>query len=627
MCGITGIYSFTNSANAYFEHIKKSLEILKKHDSEAEQTYSDNTVCMGHTRLPIINTSSAEEKLCTDVSGRYTIVYNGEFYNYKEFYNELRADGVQFVSSTDTEVLLYLYIKYKQACFEKIDGCFAFAIYDSHEKTVCIARDRFGIKPLYFINHTSFFGFASELTALLPLPFNKSVDTAALQLYLQLHYIPAPYCILKNVQKLLPGHYMLISAKDVQLNQYYQIPHYSKENKIKISYTDAQVELKRLLQKSVHTRLVSNAPLGTFLSGGIDSSIISLLAAQHTPKLNTFSIGFSDHPFFDETQYAQLVAKHIQSNHTVISITNKAFEEHMYSVLDSFDEPFADSSAIAVSMLSKEVKLYATVALSGDGADELFAGYNKYRAHYMMLKYPYISKCMAIAHPFLKHIPQSRNSALTNTIRKFTRYANASGLTPQQAYIQWCSAQTAENVQSMLLHSIDNTNMLQPYLSHFSKNATMHDILYADQNLVLINDMLTKVECMSMHHGLKVRVPFLDHEIVAFANSLPTKFKINNKYQKRILQDAFRKELPQELYNRPKKGFEVPLYHWCTTALHDHINTLLSEEFIRKQNIFNSAVITQIRTKLHSQNPGDSAAHIWALLVFQTWWKKHIAHD
>ncbi|HON51797.1 MAG TPA: asparagine synthase C-terminal domain-containing protein, partial [Bacteroidales bacterium] len=389
-----------------------------------------------------------------------------------------------------------------------------------------------------------------------------------------------------------------------------------------------QHELYSILEDAVFSRLVSDVPLGTFLSGGLDSSVVSAIAAQHISGLQTFSIGFSDNPYFDETHYAQAVAKKIQSKHTTIPITNKEFADAVHHVLHHFDEPFADSSAIAVYVLSKYVKQYVTVALSGDGADELLGGYRKHMAHMRSFQSSLTNMVLPSIAPLLRLLPQSRNNKLFDTFRKAYRYANALKLSKQDMYWLWCSLQSQHEVALLLPQysfSEQYNKVKQYYIQGISQTSTLNDILYADQLMVLSNDMLPKVDKMSMAHSLEVRSPFMDYRLIAYINSLPESYKIHGTMQKRILFDACKHLLPQELYNRPKQGFEVPLHSWCTSSvLQQQIADLLSDDFIVKQEIFSLQQIQQIRQKLYSSNPGDSASHVWALLVFQTWWKTYM---
>lgn len=626
MCGISGLYSYSLKASQYSNALEQSLQVMHHRGPDAQAIFANSTVLLGHVRLSIIDTSSAANQPFTDAHGRYTIIFNGEFYNFKDFYQELKNDGVQFRTSSDTEVLLYLFIKYGAECLQKIQGFFAFAVYDSIVDSLFVARDRLGIKPLYIHKNDTFVCFASELHALIQFPVERNLNTDALYLYLQLQYIPAPLTILQNVQKLMPGEYIQIQKHVFVKKQYYTIPSYS-DAPTAFSYHEAQKHMYTHLEQAVTSRLVSDVPLGTFLSGGLDSSIVSAIAAQHVSGLQTFSIGFTDNPYFDETQYANAVAKKIQSKHTVIPITNKDFSESVPYVLQHFDEPFADSSAIAVHALSKYVKQHVTVALSGDGADELLGGYRKHMAHMRSFENSLVNKVLPYAAPILGVLPQSRNNSVYDTIRKAYRYAKALQLPRQDMYWLWCSLQSEHEAQLLLQNytpSYQYYETKQRYIQPITQQSTLNDILYADQHLVLSNDMLPKVDRMSMAHSLEVRSPFLDYRLIEFINSLPVHYKVKGTSQKRILLDSCKHLLPTELYNRPKQGFEVPLHAWCTGILQSQISELLSDDFIQKQGVFSNQRIQYILRKLHSSNPGDSASHIWALLVFQTWWKKYM---
>ena len=623
MCGISGVFSYKNEAEQLKSAVESSIFTLKKRGPEVQQVSVIGNAVLGHARLAILDTSNAGNQPFTDDSNRYTIVYNGEFYNYRDFYKELEDDGVKFRSTSDTEVLLHLYIKYGSACIHKINGFFAFAIYDAVENSLFVARDRIGIKPLYVINNERFFGFSSELKGIMAFPFERKLNYTALSYYLQLNYVPAPLSMVEGVEKVEPGTMLKITKQGIQKERYYQIPN-GKNTSINASYEDAQTILIQKLTESVRLRLISDVPLGTFLSGGIDSSIISLIASRYVDSLQTFSIGFKDNPFIDETYYAQLVAKEIHSQHTEIQIDKTNLEYALESILSDIDEPFADSSAIAVNVLCKFVKPHVTVALSGDGADELFAGYHKHFAHYNHMRLKNINSCLAALHPLVKILPQSRSNGVFNFFRKISKYSEIASYGNTEAYWRLCSIGDEKYVANILHKSYTLDNQIkEKYTNHFSQSSDINDVLYADQQLVLPNDMLTKVDRMSMENSLEVRTPFLDYTFVEFVNFLPPEYKINAGMKKRILQDAFRDDLPDELYNRPKKGFEVPLQHWCSTIFPDLEATLLSPEFIEQQGIFNSNTIDQLKKQSTSSTPNDAPAQIWALLVFQSWWKRY----
>jgi asparagine synthase (glutamine-hydrolysing) len=631
MCGITGIMSFNLIGKFNKIHISAATKAIEKRGPDFQDVYADEWVGLGHRRLSIIDTSSVAHQPMWDESKRYCIIFNGEIFNYQELRHELGNKGVSFFSQSDTEVLLKLFILHREACLHKLNGFFAFCIYDKQEQSLFVARDRYGIKPLLYQFDSNKFIFASEMKAILQYGIEKEIDFASLNTYLQLNYIPAPATIFKNVKKLLPGHFIKISSNKIEIKKWYEIPYTANGQMSQLSYEAAKEKLKNLLEDSVKRRLVADVPLGAFLSGGIDSSVITALASKHKPDLHTFSIGFKDEKFFDETEYAKLVAKHFKTQHTVFSLTNDDLYAHVHDILNYIDEPFADSSAINVFILSKETRKHATVALSGDGADELLAGYNKHAAFYRML-HPGLKENAADAFlPLLKLLPQSRNNPITNKVRQLVRFGEGMKLTAAERYWRW-AAFADENDASQLLKDPVDKAVMSEYVAHKNSllknipdNYSINDILLADINIVLPNDMLTKVDLMSMAQGLEVRVPFLDFNVVNFIFSLPDDYKINARLRKRILQDAFRDVLPAQLYNRPKKGFEVPLLKWFRKEMKSLITEdLLSKKFIEEQNIFNYSEIEKLKKQLFSNNPGDVHARIWGLIVFQWWWRRTI---
>lgn len=626
MCGITGIIAFNEKGKQHLQKIGDATAALIKRGPDDEGVYFHNNAALGHRRLSIIDTSNAASQPFTDATGRYTIVFNGEIFNYKALRSELENKGILFRSQSDTEVLLQLFISEKERCLQRLDGEFAFAIYDKEKEEIFACRDRFGIKPFYFYADDQQFVFASELKALIAFGIPKKIDQASLQMYLHLNYIPAPWSIFENVEKLEAGSCLRADKKGcIQKNNYYSIP-YSEKLKKDTDYLTAQKQLKKLLENSVQQRMIADVPLGSFLSGGIDSSVITAIAAQHSKQLNTFSIGYKDEPLFDETRYALLVAKKYKTNHTVFQLSNEDLFNNLYHVLDYTDEPYADSSALAVNILSMHTKKHVTVALSGDGADELFAGYNKHAAELKARKGGLRANLIKSSHSLLKQLPKSRNTKTGNTIRKLEKFAHGMKLTDQERYWQWAKwAGLDSNFFSDKYKSEKANTEYEQRKSQLLKNigSDYNSVLLTDMLLVLENDMLVKVDRMSMSQSLEVRVPFLDHKVVDFAFSLPVEFKINKGQRKRILKDAFRNMLPEELYSRGKQGFEVPLLNWFRTDLRSMITEdLLSDTFIKEQNLFDPEKIKKMKAELFSAGPNDSAAKIWALIVFQYWWKK-----
>lgn len=630
MCGITGIFAFNLVGKFNKIHVTAATMSLDKRGPDYQDIYLDDRVALGHRRLSIIDTSEAGNQPMWDESGRYGIVFNGEIFNFRELKENLKSGGTTFRSHCDTEVLLKLYIRDKEQCLGKLNGFFSFCIYDKAEQTLFLARDRYGIKPLLYTFDEDKFIFASEMKAMACYGLEKEIDFTSLYTYLQLNYIPAPFTIFTNVRKLLPGHYLKISAQQLEEHAYYTLPTETSTDQA-ADYDVAKERLKQLLDVAVQRRLIADVPLGAFLSGGVDSSVITALASRHKPGLHTFSIGFRDEKFFDETHYATLVAKHCGTDHTVFSLTNDDLYHHLHSILDYIDEPFADSSALAVYILSHETRKHATVALSGDGADELLAGYNKHEALRRSLHPGAREKVVASLEPLWKALPKSRNSTAFNKIRQLARFAGGMKRPLPERYWQW--AGFAGEPEAMRLFTATSREKIfqaeyehrkGALLSSLTKGSTFNDILRTDIGMVLANDMLPKVDLMSMANGLEVRLPFLDYELVNFVTTLPEDFKINARMRKRILQDTFRDILPPAVYNRPKKGFEVPLLKWFRKELKSTIvDDLLGPSLIRDQGIFEPTEIETLKKRLFSANPGDIHARIWALIVFQSWWKKY----
>lgn len=591
---------------------------------DASNTYFSEKAALGHTRLAIIDTSTRSNQPMSDVSGRYTIVFNGEVYNYIRLAEDLRQKyKVEFVSHGDTEVLLYGLIHEGKTFLNRINGFFAFGFYDRQENSMMIARDRYGIKPLYYASTSIGLVFASTLSALISLGVKKTVDFQSLATYLQLSYIPAPQSILEKVFKLLPGHVMMLTELEEITESYYTLPE-TQHNNVEPEKVTTQ-HFRDLLEKSVASRLIADVPVGTFLSGGLDSSVITLLASQQKSGLDAFSIGFPDQPFFDESPQAKQIAKHLGVHHNILEIREKEIEQRLYSLIDAIDEPFADSSAVLVNLLSEFARKKVKVALSGDGADELLGGYNKHRALWRSLNNGIINTALKHGASALEIFPASRNRKSSNAIRQAQRYSRGLKLEFSERYWSWaCFSQ--EQTIAGLLRRYKNLSTTRPaFISELLKTlntADLNTVLKADFHLVLPNDMLHKVDLMSMHRGLEVRVPFLDHRLVDFAFNLPATLKSDSRQGKKILRKAFEKDFPSGFFDRPKRGFEAPLAHWMNTVLSPLLDIYMGPEFVQSQNIFELGALQDLRKKVAGPNPGDSPHTLWAVLVFQHWWKR-----
>ena len=630
MCGITGIYAFNEAGRFNLINLQRTIDKLAHRGPDAQGSWFDDRVGLGHRRLAVLDPAPEANQPMFDAMNRYAISYNGEIYNFQELRSKLEARfGVRFRTRCDTEVLLYAWIHLKEKCLEELNGFFSFAIYDSEKQELFLARDRFGIKPLYYYLDEDKFLFASEMRSILGFGIEKSLNYNGLMLYLQLNYIPAPYTMLNNVHKLLPGHFIRIRNGKVEIEKYYTLPTgVSPDLSPREAY---KTRIKALIEESVRYRLLSDVPLGVFLSGGVDSSVITAIASRYKQDLSTFSIGYSSDAYFDESAYAAQVARHFKTDHHVFSLTQADLISHLQDILDHIDEPFADSSAIPVYILSRYTRKHVTVALSGDGADEVFSGYNKHMAFYRSMERSFKNTLIRGFHPLWEILPQSRNNRLANLFRQINRYSGGLGRTPHERYWLWASLMDQSAAERMIRidqqHSIDYLDLerfKQLMTSGINERSGINSMLAADIQLVLPNDMLYKVDLMSMASGLEVRVPFLDHRLVEAAMLLPVEYKIDHKQQKIILREILTEYLPRKLAHRPKHGFEVPLLNWFRKDLRNTIREdLLSQEFIRDQGIFDPDEIVRLTSRLFSSNPGDSHAHIWALIVFQSWWKKY----
>ena len=623
MCGIVGIIAKDETGKQNFNHLKKAVKELHHRGPDASGVFTHNNIGLGHARLSIIDTSEGATQPFISEDGRYTLVFNGEIYNYKQLRQPLEQKGYSFKTQSDTEVLLYHLIENGTKGINDLNGFFGFALYDKAEEKTIIARDRFGIKPLHIYEDEHQLIFGSELKTILAFDVSKELDISSLQLYLKFNYIPQPFSILKNCSKLVPGELLEFKNGSYKKEKYYKLP-FEPNNYKFTDYKQAQTKLRDILEESVQDRLVADVPIGSFLSGGIDSSVIVALASKHTSNLNTFSIGYKDEPLFDETHFAKLVADKYKTNHTVFELTNDDLYNQLDKVLDYTDEPFADSSGLAVNILSMHTRKKATVALSGDGADEIFSGYNKHMAEFLARQKSLKNSMVKLGQPLWKALPKSRNSKVGNLNRQLLRFSEGISKGNQERYWDWAGILKDEQAHEYLKNDPTSfINKKQQILSKHLNSSDYNGVLYQDVQQVLVGDMLTKVDMNSMNNSLEVRVPFLDHRVVEFAFQIPSSFKIQQGIKKKILQETFRPDLPEDLFKRPKHGFEVPLLKWFKGDLSDEIkNNYLNKDFIESQGIFNWRNIELLLKKLNSSNPEDSAATTWALVVFQHWWKK-----
>ncbi len=621
MCGIVGISVKNNHYITQLGHIDKALKSIQHRGPNNQQSKRcSNNLVLGHARLSIIDLSQSANQPMTDHSDRYTLVFNGEIYNYKSLKHQLKSKGYQFKTSSDTEVLLNMLIEYGEDAIHQLNGFFALAFYDAQQDKLLLARDRFGIKPLLFYQDDNQLIFSSELQVFFKFDIDKTLNDEALELLFTLTYIPAPHSILKQVTKAKPGCFYTYQNNMLTESTYYQ-PSIIKP--IDVSFEEAQHQVNELLHQSVKLRMVSDVDLGAFLSGGVDSSIIATLAKDYKSDLKTFSVGFDD-TFFDESKYAEAVVKKIGSQHTKISLNKQDFKINFDEFIDKITEPFADSSAYAVYLLTKQTSQNLTVVLSGDGADEVFGGYRKHFAEHTIQNTGFVQKnAVKLIAYLMKRQNTGRGGRLSDTNRQLQKLASSYSMSADERYWKWASF-INENDRKQLLKKSTLINY-KNYIN-FKRNVNgVNQVLLNDQKLVLPNDMLTKVDMMSMSNSLEVRTPFLDHHLVDYVNSLPSNFKVNKKGRKQVLIEAFKNRLPKEVYQRTKKGFEIPLENWLSDDIDEMLTSFIfTKTYINQQGLFNYNFLKDLRQNWKRKRFSDAIYLVWTLLIFQNWWDKYI---
>ncbi|GIV43697.1 MAG: asparagine synthetase B [Bacteroidia bacterium] len=623
MCGIAGWIDIKNPID-YTQNLEKALQKLHLRGPDNRAILHQNIVHLGHARLSIIDVSDVAHQPMFNHEKNLCIVFNGEIFNFLELKQELLQEGYLFNNQSDTEVILQLYQKEGEKSFQRLNGFFAFVLYDITKNKIFIVRDRYGIKPLYIHQNENSFFFASELKALMEFPIPPKIQSASVGLFFNLNYLPPNISIYENVQPFPYAHYAVIQNQSIEFHKYYEL---KPPKIISLDYEQAQKDLLNLLEDAVQKRLIADVPLGVFLSGGIDSSVIATLAARHQKHLKTFSIGF-ENPLYDETHYAKLVAQKAQTEHTVFTLKMEELYENLFDVLDYLDEPFADASAINFYILSKYTKKHVTVALSGDGADELFGGYTKHVGEYQARQNHIPNQLLKVLQPLLSIIPSNRNSKLGRKIWQVQKYTKGLKDSYSERYWKWCSVLEEEKLPQLLALDYNKAHFEKIkafYTQNIQENSiSMNDVFLTDLQLVLPGDMLVKGDRMSMANSLEVRVPFLDYRVVDFVNQLPSEYKVYGNMRKRILQDASKKILPPELYNRPKQGFEVPLKDWFCGPMKTYLEKeILNRDFVQEQGIFHYAKLQELcQTVWEGKNTKEDWT-LWSVVVFQHWYKKY----
>lgn len=619
MCGIAGIIK--SKENIQEVELKNICNHLQKRGPDEEGFFIDGRIGLGHKRLSIIDLESGSQPMVSE-NGELVIVFNGEVYNFLQLKKELLQKGYTFRTNSDTEVLIIAYQAYGlEGLLNKIEGMFAFALFDKKKDCIYLVRDKFGEKPLYYYTNEESFSFASELKAIEGLIPFKEIDLDALNLFLSLTYIPAPHTIYKGIKKLEAGHYLIIKPNgEFNLYRYYDLLERLKEKVPVNDYETEKEHLRTLLYQSVKERMIADVPIGAFLSGGIDSSIITAVMTEISEKpINTFSIGFLEKEY-DESARAKLVAEKVQSNHTVHFLDYKDVVQLIDDIILYYDEPFGDSSAIPSFYVAKLAREQVTVVLTGDCADELFGGYEKYLGQWYAKKLKGLPKGISLPLKFIiNHLPHTRwTNSFLRRAKKVINNANLSAFDLHYSYM-CLGFNEAERFSLLKKEKFKEVKgEIEKLFSSFEGN-DLEKGFYTDLKVVLEGDMLAKVDRICMQNSLEARIPFLDSKLVEAAYRMPVEYKIKGKEKKRILKDTFKHLLPDETVKYRKKGFGVPVDYWFKNQLKPELDQLLDKNFIEKQGIFNFSEIEKL-VREHMSGKENHKGKLWSLFVFQKWY-------
>lgn len=631
MCGIIGFLTKNPSKIPELKILREMRDVMihRGPDDEGEYIQSIDEgifLFLGHRRLSIIDLFKGHQPISNE-NETVWVIFNGEIYNFKELRRDLERSGHIFKTDSDTEVIVHSYEEYGEKCFKHLNGMFAIAIWDKNNERLILSRDRFGKKPLYYYFSNDIFIFASELKAIMAYPeFRRIVDPLSLAKYLFFEFVPSPKTIFKDVMKLPSASYLIFTKKGIEIKKYWS-PFENREIK-EISESEAEERVIELLKRAVSRRLISDVPLGIFLSGGIDSSCVAFFAQRGTiEKIKTFSIGFED-PTFDESKFASLTSKFVETEHNQKIMYPEDLIEIVPMIPELLDEPMADASIIPTYLLSKFTRNYVKVALGGDGGDELFAGYPTYLAHKFA---NYYENIFSFIHPAIKSLgnllPVSDdNISFDFKVKKFLSGIGYPSGIRNSIWLGSFLFDEIEKIISKDIHSsFDKNHIVEEIYLHekeYPYNDEITKLQYLDLRLYLQESILVKVDRASMACSLEVRAPFLDYELVEFVMSIPSRLKLKNFTSKYILKKALRNLLPEEIINRPKKGFGIPIAKWIKGPLKGLFQDLLDAEKIKREGFLNQNYV-KILLEDHLSNRKDNRKKLWTLLVWELWVNKY----
>jgi asparagine synthase (glutamine-hydrolysing) len=630
MCGICGIAVSRGGPQISKEILLKMNESITHRGPDEDGFYVNDKVGLASRRLSIIDLTGGTQPISNE-DETMRIIFNGEIYNYRELRIYLEKHGHLFRTQSDTEVILHLYEEFGTDCVQHLDGIFAFAIWDEKSQELLLARDRMGIKPMYYTHLPNWqFIFGSEMKAILANPaVERKIDLISLNEYLSYEYVPTPRTIIRNVWRLEAGHFLIYNRRGIDIRAYDSLSFRQSESRPPVDWRDYSVSLYDSLRSAVQRELVSDVPVGVLLSGGLDSSTIAALMVDLYPgKVESFTIGF-EQGSFDESRYARKVAHYLNIQHNEMVLTSKKAVEVVAEISNFLDEPFADSSIIPTYFLSRFARQKVKVVLGGDGGDELFAGYPTILSHRLIGYYermvPWALRAYVAPRVMDLLKVSFDNISLDFRLRRFLA---GRGVPLINRHQRWLGSFVDDEKMSLLqdwVKPVLRETYHQSYEYAHSSDAKepLNQVLFNDLKTYLEGDILYKVDRASMAASLEVRVPFLNREVVHFATDLPLDLKLHNFTGKFLLKKAMKGKLPEDIIQRSKKGFNMPVAYWLSGDLRDLMMDMVSESFVNRQGLFKYSYIQQI-TNEHFQHRKDNRKLLWTLLMFQMWYQGYI---
>lgn len=629
MCGICGIISYKSNRPILDSTLVDMIAVMRHRGPDEDGLFNNGSIGLGSCRLSIIDLASGRQPIWNEEK-TIGIVFNGEIYNYRELRSYLLKKGHQFVTNSDTEVIIHLYEEFGLDSINLLNGIFAFAIWDSVKDRVVLARDRMGIKPLYYTEINNRLVFGSELKVLLAYPeVDRQIDPIALNEYLSFEYVPTPRTILAGIYRLDSGQYLIYSKSGLQIKEYYRISLARSESQPPVDWRDYTVELDLRMKHAIQQELVSDVPVGVLLSGGVDSSLVAAYMTECYPgTIKSFSIGFEE-PSFDESEYSRLVSRYLRTEHHELILSGKEALHLVPEVTEFLDEPFGDSSLFPTFLLSRFARQEVKVVLGGDGGDELFAGYPTLISHKLINIYEQLVPWFArayIAPGILNLLPVSFNNISFDF--KMRRFMSGRGFPLEARHQRWLGSFYDEDKPRLLCDWLlpvlrDTYHMAYQYARENDATEYLNRLLYNDIRLYLEGDILFKVDRASMANSLEVRVPFLNRNLVDYVATMPINLKLHGFQSKFILKKCAEKRLPRQVVYRRKKGFNMPVARWLTGELRDLLVDNLSRDIIKRQDLFNYPFIETLMDE-HFSHRRDNRKLLWTLLIFQLWYRKYI---